>query len=106
MAPIIDHNDLHAAIDAIALGDVPWESYTVRYNGLQPENGPIPEWMTTEYQFWYRDPRKVIHNIFANPDLASFIDYTPYQELENGKRRYGDFMSSDWAWKQCVRLFL
>jgi len=102
--PIIDHNDLHSTIDAIKLGHVPWRSYTIQYNGLQPEDAPTPEWMTTKYQFWYRDPRKVIHSILANPDLADGIDYVPYREFEDGKRRYCDFMSGDWAWEQCVRM--
>ena len=62
--------------------------------------------MTAEYQVWYRDPRKVIHNIFTNPDLADGIDYIPYHEFKDGKRRYSDFMSGDWAWKQCVSIFL
>jgi len=60
--------------------------------------------MTTKYQFWYRDPWKVIHGILANPDLADGIDYIPYHEFEDGKRQYGDFMSGDWAWEQCVRM--
>ena len=102
-APIVNHADLHTTIDAIDLGDVPWESYTIQYNGVRPENGPVPEWMTTEYQFWYRDPQKVIHRIFANPNLADFIDCTPYQEFKNGECQYGDFMSGNWAWEQCVR---
>ena len=58
--------------------------------------------MTTDYQLWFRDPRKVIHNILANPDLADGVDYIPYREFEDTKRRYGDFMSGDWAWEQCV----
>jgi len=101
-APIADHHDLHTTIDAIELGHVPWRSYTARYNGLRPENGPAPEWMTTDYEVWYRDPREVIHNIFANPDLVDGFDYVPYREFENGKRQYSDLMSGDWAWNQCV----
>ena len=63
----------------------------------------MPEWMTAEYELWYRDPRKVIHGIFSNPSLADGIDYVPYREFEDGTRRYGDFMSGNWAWEQCVR---
>jgi hypothetical protein len=102
--PIIDHDDLHSTIDAIKLGSVPWQSYTVKYNGLRPETGPTPEWMTMDYQLWYRDPRMVIHNILANPELANAVDYVPYREFENNKRWYADFMSGNWAWKQCVRI--
>jgi hypothetical protein len=104
-APFLDHDDLHATIDAIKLGHVPWQSYTARYNNLRPDNAPTPEWMTTDYQVWYRDPRKVIHHIFANPDLANDIDYVPYRDFEDGKRRYCDFMSGDWSWRQCVSVF-
>jgi hypothetical protein len=105
-APFADHEGIHSTIDAIKLGNVPWRSYTARYNGLYPENGPIPEWMVNDYQLWYRDPRQVIHNILANPDLVDGIDYVPYREFEDDKRRYCDFMSGNWAWEQCVSLFL
>ena len=84
--PILDHHDLHSTINAIKLGHIPWQSYTAQYNGLCPENGPTPEWMTAEYQVWYRDPRKVIHNILANPNLADGIDYVPYHKFKDGKR--------------------
>ena len=100
--PILDHHELHSTIDAVKLGNIPWQSYTIRYNGLLPEDAPTPEWMTTGYQLWYRDPRKVIHNILANPDLADQMDYVPYRDFEDGKRRYCDFMSGNWAWRQCV----
>jgi hypothetical protein len=46
----------------------------------------------------------VIHNILANPELANAVDYVPYREFENNKRWYADFMSGNWAWKQCVRI--
>jgi hypothetical protein len=101
-APIVDHDDLHSTIDAIKLGNIPWQTYTAKYNGLRPEDGPTPEWMTAEYQLCYRDPRKVIHRILANPDLADGIDYVPYRDFKDGKREYSDFMSGNWAWKQCV----
>ena len=62
--------------------------------------------MTTDYEVWYRDPRNVIHNILANPDLVDGIDYVPYREFENNERRYCDFMSGDWAWRQCVCIYI
>jgi len=60
--------------------------------------------MDKEYQLWYRDPRKVVHNILANPDFSTTLDYIPYHDFQDGKRRYCDFMSGDWAWDQCVRI--
>ena len=105
-APFTDHKDVHSTIDAIKLDNVPWQSYTAQYNGLYPEDGPTPEWMNTDYQLWYRDPRKVIHSILANPNLVDGIDYVPYREFKNDNRRYCDFMSANWAWEQCVCIFL
>ena len=61
--------------------------------------------MTTKYQLWYRNPRAIIHNNLANPDLVNNIDYVPYREFVGGKQRYSDFMSGDWAWDQCVCIF-
>lgn len=58
--------------------------------------------MTAEYELWYRDAREVVHQILANPEFASGIDYVPYHEFEGDKRRYCDLMSGNWAWRQCV----
>ena len=100
--PIADHHDLHAQIDKIQLRHIPWQSYTVEYQGIRPDNGPAPEWMDTKYQLWYRDPRKLIHDLVANTEFASGMDYTLRCDFKNGKQQYGDFMSGDWAWDQCV----
>ena len=102
LPPITDHCDLHAQIDAIKLGDVPWKSYTAKYQWLCPTDGPIPAWMDTKYQLWYYDPRQVIHHLFENPEFASGIDYAPHRDFQNDCRQYRDFMSGDWAWDQCV----
>ena len=103
LPPIVDHQDLHAQIDAIKLGKVPWKSYTAQYQWIRPKDGPVPGWMATEYQIWYCDPRLIIHNILANPEFASDIDYAPHCDFQDEKRQYKDFMSGDWAWDQCVR---
>ena len=102
--PLTDHRDLHLQIDAVKLGNIPWRSYTAQYQWLYPENGPIPEWMATKYQLWYRDPRQVIHHILMNPEFASGIDYAPRRDFCEEERRYQDFMSGNWAWDQCVRM--
>jgi len=100
--PIANHRNLHAQIDAIKLGSVPWESWTGRYQGHRPKNSAAPNWMNEDYHLWYRDPRKVVHNILLNPDFNTTLDYTPYREFQDRKRRYCDFMSGNWAWDQCV----
>ena len=105
ITPFADHGDVYSTIDTIRLDNVPWQLYTACYNSLLPDR-PAPKWMNTDYQLWYRDPCKVIHNILANPDLVDGLDYVPYHEFENDNWRYRDFMSMDWTWKQCVCIFL
>jgi hypothetical protein len=101
--PFESNNDLHATIDSTPLGDVPWESFSLHYNGQLPQ-GEIPAWMTSVYDVWYRDPRTVIHNLLSNPDFDGEFDYAPFQEYDaDGNHRFCDFMSGDWAWKQAVR---
>jgi hypothetical protein len=31
--PFLNHRDFHAAIDELTVGDVPWQSFTVKYKG-------------------------------------------------------------------------
>jgi hypothetical protein len=100
--PFKSHNDLYHTIDATPLGDVPWESFSVKYNGEFPE-GDIPAWMTSDFDVWFRDPRTVVKNLLANPDFDNEFDYEPFQEHDaQGAHRFQDFMSGNWAWKQAV----
>ena len=102
--PAVNHQDLHQQIDAIELGNIEWESAPLKYEGLLPRMTRIPEWKTTVYDVWYRDPRKVIKGILSSPDLDGHIDYMAYREFDDGQRRYSNVMSGDWVWQQSVRL--
>ncbi|CDO72713.1 hypothetical protein BN946_scf184985.g133 [Trametes cinnabarina] len=42
--PFANHEHLYATLDAIPLGDVTWEGFSVTYNGPIP-NGVMPSWM-------------------------------------------------------------
>jgi hypothetical protein len=100
--PIVNARDLHCQIDAIKLGDVEWEKTCLEYNGPRPETTRPPEWKTSKYDVWYRNPREVIKNLLARPDLEGQVDYTPYREFEGERRQYGNFMSGNWSWRQAV----
>ena len=104
-SPFRDHKDLYSTIDSGSLGDIPWEHFKATYTGDIPRTGTIPTWMTTPHEVWYRSPRKVIHDLLANTDFNGEFDYTPYREYshDDNKRRWGDFMSGNWAWEQAVR---
>jgi hypothetical protein len=99
--PFANHQNLYNTIDATPIAGVPWQSATLSYDGLRPEQPP--SWMESEYTIWFRDPRLLFKNLLENPDFSKSFDYTPYQQYDNkGKRRYEHFMSGDWAWKQAV----
>ena len=93
------NNDLLTKIDATVVGDVPWQGFTTFYQGPRP--GEAPDWMTTGYDVWHRDPQQILHNLLANRDFNGDFDYAPFREFDATKRRrYRDFMSGDWAWNE------
>lgn len=100
--PFLNHQDLYDTIDAIPLGSVPWESFSFAYTGpdITPDS---PKWMTADYTIWYRDPHQLFLLMLQNSDFATDFDYAPLRQYdEDGNRRYQNFMSGDWAWKQAV----
>ena len=102
--PFVDHAHVYDTIDAIPIGGVPWQSFSVSYNGPRPETN-VPPWMEQTYEVYFRDPRQLILNMLANPTFAEDFDYTPLQQFNTkGSHRYENFMSGDWAWKQAVGL--
>ena len=105
--PFANCEELHATIDAIELADVPWQSFTVSYNGEIPEGDNTP-WKRASYDIWFRDPLKIIKNQLSNRDFVNKMDFTPKQvyDRKTGKRRYQDFMSGTWAWRQAVSKIL
>jgi hypothetical protein len=103
-APFKNCAELYATIDSITEGEVPWDSFTVQYNGPQPETN-VPQWMDEKYQIFYRDPHEVIKLMLANKVFDGNFDYTPYRQYENGQRVWCDFMSGNFSWKQAVCIF-
>ena len=97
--------ELYATIDSITEGEVPWDSFTVQYDGPRPEMD-IPQWMDEKYQVFYRNPHEVIKLMLANRTFDGNFDYTPHRQYENGQRVWRDFMSGNFSWKQAVRTFL
>lgn len=105
--PFRNHRDLYDTIDHSSLGDNPWMSFSLSYGQELPERaetGPIPAWMTTSTEVWYRDPRRLIHDIIGSPDFQDEIDYAPYHEYIGDRKnhQFHDFFSGDWVWKQAV----
>lgn len=100
--PFADHNEMYDIIDSMPIGDVPWESFSLQYNGIQPE-GQVPLWITAEYDVWFHDPQILAHNLISNPDFKNAFDYALMQEYSTDEVHwFQNFMSGGWAWKQAV----
>lgn len=102
-APFAKAQDMYDHIDGAAVGDVPWQSFTLKYEGdVDPERSP--SWKAAEHTVWFRDPHEVVKALLANPDFADDIEFSPHRDYDaTGHRRFSDFMSGDWSWEQAVR---
>ena len=100
--PFLNARHMYKTIDSTPLGDVPWMSFTLQYDGARPTEN-VPSWMKSEYNVWFRDPCSLVHNILSNTDFETGFDYSPFQErTADGVHHFCDFMSANWAWKQAV----
>ena len=100
-APFKDHEEMHAAIDSSALGDVPWECLVTGFPEDVDESAP--SWMRTTYEVWYRNPDAVVSTMLGNPDFAGQFDLRPYVDLKaDGTRRWNNVMLGNIAWRNSV----
>jgi Plavaka transposase len=103
--PFANSRDLYNVIDATELGDVAWQGFSINYDGEVPDDPP--NWMSTPYEVWYRDPLLVMESQIGNRDFRNEMDYAPKLVVsEMGTRQFCDLMSGDWAWEQAVRCIL
>ncbi|KAJ6618080.1 hypothetical protein B0H10DRAFT_2176326 [Mycena sp. CBHHK59/15] len=102
--PFADHKDLYATIDAIQQGDIPWESFSVKYTGPIPETGAVPVWMTETFEVWFRSPLAIFEKQLANPDFKDEMDWSPKRIFKNGKRQFTDLFSGNWVWEQADKI--
>ncbi|PBK83357.1 hypothetical protein ARMGADRAFT_1055759 [Armillaria gallica] len=103
-SPFVNSNDLYSSIDAITIGSVPWQSFSVSYQSEIETESP-PSWKTTEYKVFFRDPCEVLKTQLANPNFANEMDFSPKHVTDwQGKHHYQDFMSGNWAWQQADRI--
>lgn len=96
--------DVYDTINAIQDGIAPWQCYTISSNpGGALNVDDQPSWMKQKYEVWCHDPDTVIWNILDNPDFVSHFDTIPYIARDHeGKRRWTDFMSGQFAWQRSV----
>ncbi|PSR72191.1 hypothetical protein PHLCEN_2v11930 [Hermanssonia centrifuga] len=82
--PFADHNDLYNCIDAISVGEIPWQMFSVSYKGARSGNaaGEVPGWMDAKYEVHFRCPCTILQNQIGNPDFAGEINFAPNVSLE------------------------
>ncbi|EIW73736.1 hypothetical protein CONPUDRAFT_25438, partial [Coniophora puteana RWD-64-598 SS2] len=103
-SPFPDHKTMYRTIDAIEVGNIPWQSFNITYQGPRPSNH-VPPWMKAEYDVWFRDPREILKQMLARPDLQEHIDLTPYRDYDDSDmRHYENLLSGDWAWDQADQI--
>ncbi|KAJ6607956.1 hypothetical protein B0H10DRAFT_2166674 [Mycena sp. CBHHK59/15] len=83
-------------------GDIPWESFSVKYTGPVPETGEVPVWMTETFEVWFRLPLAIFEKQLANPDFKDEMDWAPKRIFKKGKRQFTDFFSGNWVWEQAT----
>ncbi|KAG6903529.1 hypothetical protein DXG01_017188, partial [Tephrocybe rancida] len=93
---------MHDIIDSTPIGGAPWQSFSVYYNGEVHESDvEASPWKLKGFEVWYRDPLIVMRNQLGNQDFAGEMDTAPKRVFDhNEKRRYQDFMSGNWPWRQ------
>ena len=102
----IDH--LHHLIDSIPEGELPWHGLSIKHVDAErlQDNPNTPSWKLAEYDFWFRDAKEVIKRQLSNPAFKDHFDYAPKQIFgEQHQRVWSNFMTGNWAWKQCVSKF-
>ena len=102
-SPFMSAHHMYATIDEIRLAGMPWECLTVSAQEDGPQEENPPTWKTTEYQVWFRNVDHVVAHMLANPDFKNQFDYRPFIYTDSqGQRRWTDFMSANYAWRQSV----
>ncbi|KAG1740039.1 hypothetical protein EDB19DRAFT_1635588, partial [Suillus lakei] len=92
-----DRCKVYKTIDSTPLGDIKWQSFSVKYTGKIPGQGTTP-WMMDSHDVWFCDPHNVVWNMLTNLDYAMELDFQPYHEFATDvgeiiDTRYSDSMS-------------
>ena len=98
--PFKNAKKMYDTIDATPPGNVPWQIFTLHYNGppldiLGPD-GETPPWITVDYNIWFHDPQLLVHKMIGNPEFKGEFDFTPYQKYSaDGQHCFENFMSEE-----------
>ena len=109
--PFAGHSDVLEKIDSITEDPI-WECLSVQCtdattSSTSTSDGPsVPAWKHASYDVWFRAPEALADFQLANPEFKDHIDYSPKQIFgDKHERVWNDFMTGNWAWRQCVSCF-
>ncbi|KAF8228152.1 hypothetical protein L208DRAFT_1157815, partial [Tricholoma matsutake] len=74
--PFANKADLYNTVNNTAVGDIPWESFTISYTSEMGE-GEVALWKLAMYDIWYQDPHAILKSQLANPDFTNEMDMAP-----------------------------
>ncbi|KIJ12090.1 hypothetical protein PAXINDRAFT_83477, partial [Paxillus involutus ATCC 200175] len=67
----------------------------------------IPSWKRVAYDLWFQNPESLAYYQLSMPDFKDHIDFAPCQVFgDNHQRIWSDLMMGNWAWRQCVSVYL
>lgn len=92
--PFADVRDLYETIDAIELGNVKWQSFSISFCPKEGEEANDTPWKLKSYDVWYRDPWEILKGQLSNCDFAGEIDFAAKKVIDAKTkiRRFQDFM--------------
>ncbi|KAH9916450.1 uncharacterized protein B0H18DRAFT_939252 [Fomitopsis serialis] len=97
------HKDMLKTIDSIPWGDAPWYSFKLRWNG--PITPDSPAWKRAEYVVHAQNPLQIFENMLDTSEYKHKFHPAAYQEFVTpGGRRYSEFMSGHWPWKESSKI--
>ncbi|KDQ50187.1 hypothetical protein JAAARDRAFT_115390, partial [Jaapia argillacea MUCL 33604] len=91
--------ELYKTIDSIQMGNAPWKTYKIHYEGPLPPGTP-PKWMTKTYELVTWDALQLIQNQLLTTDFEKDVTPVPYRQFDKeGWQVWSNLMSGDWAYK-------
>ncbi|PSR77223.1 hypothetical protein PHLCEN_2v8003, partial [Hermanssonia centrifuga] len=79
--PYTSQQQMYDTIDTITVGDVPWETFSLKYSGEVPD-GVTPSWMLANYEIHFRDPHLLVRQQLNNPAFKDGFDPIPRRDLD------------------------
>ncbi|TFK95329.1 hypothetical protein BDV98DRAFT_643122 [Pterulicium gracile] len=90
--PFASKTELYKLIDAFADGTAPWRLFTVRYTGPKPTTGPVPEWMNSKHEVWYRNSLQLLKSMLDNPEFNGHFELVPYKGVRRSWKETSEIL--------------